>query len=218
MRELAVWGHALVIIIGLSIPPAWCEDSKTVKSKTPPLSVRLGILSQQYCRSVTDYVRIRCRIQFINTGQQRLILDKRSGTVSSMRVVKNRTKPDSKPFELIQHSEVEYLGESGRIRNLQTPSPDEFVILKTGESFKKETWFDLSSQRGDTKFNSIYGPGEYVVTVGIDTWVASPELGPILQKRWKKWGNLWHSTGVSAEPIRVTIAENPKIEDCSGQD
>jgi len=218
MRHLVVWVLALVIAIGFSTPSAWCEDSKTMKSKVSPLSVKLDILSEQYCRSGTDYFRVKCRIQFTNIGKERLILDKRIGTVYSLRVAQTRKDLESKRLMVIEDFEIEHAGEGGKIRNLQIPSPDEFVILKKGESFKKETSFDLSGQRGDIQFNPTFPPGEYLVKIAVETWVDSPDLGPILQDRWKKWGRLWHSYAVNAEPLRVTIAEDPKIEDCTQKD
>ena len=199
-------------------PGAKCRSSGTGKRAAAPLSAKLTILSQRYCRSSqNDTLCIKCQIKFVNTGQARLILDKRCGTIGSMRIVEKSTKPNSRPLEVISGVEIDHLGYTGEDRNTPNPGRGEFIFLDRGESFTTQGEIKISAERGDKHFNSIFGPGEYLITAEVETWIGSDEMGAALQRRWKKWGRLWY-LGVTSEPLLVTVAENPKIEDCSGKD
>jgi hypothetical protein len=171
-------------------------------------------VSERYCEADDELatLRIRSKLQFINTGQNSVILWKDSGEIQRVLVAQNheeaRAKHYMQQFSIMTITAAQY-------SDLKVgPRPtDSFVVIPPGDSWEQVAEPIIFVARVES---NIYGlsPGKYVVQFDVAAWPETEEIGEILSGRWKKWGVLWTRPVVRSAPLPIEVVKNPKVENC----
>jgi hypothetical protein len=212
MRMLAVLALVLGLVVGEqnhhALPVGEERAARSMKFEIEPLKER-------YCKGYPDVgtLQIESLLRFTNTSKAPLIFYKGSGAIYRHRTAKSLADMEARNLEYEMRTQIMY-AEDTSLRDLLRPDPKGFAILDPDQSFAIKQLIPVTIKSAGSKSRAALAPGDYFVQVDVETWPESTDLGVVLAKRWEKWGKLWYSPLTTSEPLHVTIAENPKLEEC----
>lgn len=189
---------------------------RAAEAKRSRLEAKIEPIEYNYCPD--DHgggaLQIPSEIRFINVGTQRLILYRASGEVLEMRAAKTKADLEAGRLEgrMIFTIVTGHLGPPP-LKSLLEPSVWDFVILSPGASYGTRETLAIVYRKPGAQFRAL-DVGKHYVQFFIETWPESSDLGRALQKKWKKWGDLWFEPTVLSEPLLINIPANPKAGHC----
>jgi hypothetical protein len=196
-------------------PPGGLPQVDTPDKKLP-LRLKTSVLGQRYCKEpgsdVSDNLRLRLRLQYINVGQDQLILYKHDNTV--FREMISHDPQEAMENRYIWDLSLMVITTNDEMINSQVPGTS-FVLLPSGHSLEAETEVTIFAKRSSKgKESDGLPPGEYFLQVSVSTWPESAGFAEILRNRWQSFGTLW-SSSITSEPMPFKIEGNRKVMNCS---
>lgn len=197
-----------------------CSSPKLRAAEAKPsrLEAKIDPLQYNYCPDSYGKggtLQILAEVRFRNTGRQPLILYRASGAVLEMWAAKTRADLKARRFEVHEYNFIitNHPLSAPWIHTVLQPSVSEFVILAPGYSYGTRQTLAIVYRKPGAQFRAL-DVGKHYVQFFIETWPESADLGRTLQKKWKKWGDLWFEPSVLSDPLLINIPANPKAGHC----
>jgi hypothetical protein len=191
----------------------------TVKSTDQqPLKTTAEIIDQRYCRNSerTYFAILKLRMQFFNSTDRNLILEKTLGQrISAIAVASDTKNLSENRYEHSPNGDwfVERFPPE-KPEQFKSPGPD-FLVLPPGESIKVEREIRaLPVAAGDKpeEFLDSLRPGNHVLRLSISTWDFKTNPQEIRQ-RWEPIGYLIYDS-ISTGPLPFSIPSDPRLLEC----
>lgn len=202
-------------LIGLLVACAIAEtrgQSNIRTNLTPDLVLTMEVIDARFCES--DYLRLRLRLRYFNSGDQSVILYRQSNTIVTYFISKNIDEAERENYEQKYSPMQSSVGPSDPVES-ERPNPERFVILKPAASYDTTTQADFPFIfDGKSKDASLLRPGSHVLQIRVRTWSEQQDVTISLRERWSGYGYLWTSSIVS-RPMTFTIAKHPQLVGCS---
>jgi hypothetical protein len=209
-RRMFSTPKSLLFVLFLTLPASVFAQPDRPRSG---LAVTGTVLSSKCLAWNRNLAEVRLRLQFRNTLQQPLILNKSDLEIETVKyfAVIDETVDKVHLGEFAVDRLRGYLPENDREIITARPN-DHFVILRPRQAYVFETMesvplIPVAPDSGVTK-----DPDEYQIQLEVATWVnhARP-LAESLHRRWARFGMLWTQTVWSA-PVKFVFPRNRTCE------
>jgi len=202
--------RGLAVVLCCAAIPGCSAQARSAVSGAA-LHLELSVDKATYCRDedVTAVLQLSCTLEFKNTGDEPVILDKGAGIISRIVVVPVRGgRPQ--PAEAEESLLTQMVARHSRRGRLE----DHFVVLARGDTFRDGGLIAIPVRwNGSPKYPHFLLPGDYLIRVDVYTWFDTPGTRDRLQQRWKTKGFLW-TKGITSEPLPVMVEEHPQTQNC----
>jgi hypothetical protein len=181
------------------------DGSKSVDSKAQ-LQLTTSIVEQKY--HCADFMGLKLRFAFKNTGGVPIILDRRSFVV---RVMVSRDLEASAAKQYESTTTLEYFGGDSFFADPSDLS--KFVILKPGGVYTLEDGVgSFSIDDSESRPKGRLGSGTHFLQVEIGTWPYVTDYKPF-QKKWRTMGYLW-SQDLISQPMPFVVNKDRPGKTC----
>jgi hypothetical protein len=179
-----------------------------------PLELSSSINNQRYCvgDAGVDFLHLKLRLRFTNTGNQKLLLYKGNNLFFAVWVKPNQAGQAGGRFEM-KTTASRFLKLTPEDVDREAPNRD-FVFLSPQERF--ETSIDVTlpvvREEGKRSRGSI-NAGEHLLQITASTWYENMKLGETLRERWQRKGLLWLDP-LGSMPVRFSSVAPSGAERC----
>lgn len=149
------------------------------------------------------------RLTYANTGEQTILLDRRSSAIFRSMVSRSLKAAAAKRYTETTRFSYFDLRKVG-FREGEFPREDAFVTLKPGELYSLEKeGFGVRLYDGTKDSEDELRPGHYFLQLRVATryYLIQPEE---YRERWRDKGYLW-SKNVISEPMPFTVEKKPAV-------
>jgi len=179
---------------------------------THQLQLTTEVIDTKFCNS--DYLRLKLRLRYVNSGDQPIILYRQSNTIMTYFISKSIGDAALEKYEQ-KYSPLQSQVNAAELVDSKTVDEQTFVILKPSASYEVLTNADLPFIFDGTNQDSdLLRPGHHVLQIRVQTWSAPPKVATRLRERWRSYGQLWTQSLVSA-PMKFSVAKSPNVVPCS---
>jgi hypothetical protein len=178
------------------------------------LVLTTGIVKRRSCGY--GHLGLTLKLTFRNTGQEPIILDRRS-TVGTFMVSRDLAAAATRKYEeSIRYTDFPDLGE-GEFGYDAPTNLSNFIILGVGEVFETEAHVSITTDHvpppAARRGKEIHlEAGTHFLQVGVGTWYYVAESEPV-RKKWGDKGYLW-SEGLISEPMPFEVRRDLPIVEC----
>jgi hypothetical protein len=176
-------------------------DTKSSVDEYTRFEVNDGVVTSKAHTTYLTRLHFVLEVKFTNTGTQPIILYKKSGLLPAWAIGRDLRSALAKKYEseaaghFISDEEFRKAGWRD-----DDPEPDQFVILRPGESYTIER---PSSVQPYGKNDQKLRPGEHYLQVWIQTWYYDNDA-EAYRGKWADKGYLW-SAILTPRPLVYTI-------------
>ena len=205
MRNL-VTAVLLLIIGATSLPHKTNLAAGTIRKAR--LELTTSIVTEKSC--FLGHLGLYLRFTFRNTGEEPVILDKRSFVIRSL---VSRSLNAAIGRKYVQEVRADVFADSFP---MDPSGLSDFVILQPTETYDlqtEQTRVSLYVAGNKKASKDDLRPGNYFLQVEVATWTYLRNSEQFRQ-RWRTNGVLW-SEGLTSQPMAFVIEQNRSISKCS---
>ena len=190
-----------------------------VPPEVRPLIAKPNVMAQGFCYadpsdSEIFFLWIKLRIDYKNTTNKTVIIDKKIGTFWYWETVAQNVN-DLVATKYEYEPQIDWTIDAKQVFGVPNPkSPgSDFLILRPGQMFESNIDLDVSvplQREGLKSHPGILLPGPHVLQVDLSAWVHPGEASKFA-KSWRKIGEL--ATGIiKSDPLEIPVPSHPAIE------
>ena len=163
----------LIACLGWAVLRVEGQSNRRANSK-PELQLTTEVVDAKFCEN--DYLRLRLRLRYFNSGNQAIILSRYSGTIWGYFISKSLEHAKREKYE------QEYSPTMGRVdvsQLVDTERPDElhFVILHAADSYEVTAQGDFPFlYDGKDEDPGLLRPGTHVLEISAGTWPGKQDI------------------------------------------
>ncbi len=152
-------------------------------------------------------------VNYANTGQMPIILDKSNGTIGGQSLSKSEQDALARKYEYDVSQTWMWASLNPRIEDGKSPG-DRFVVLNPGEHYENKTETRLLIHRPEQY--KLFSSDAHFLTFGM--WTTDGTLSEAnnvneLRTRWRKYGYLW-TEGITTQPMPINFPKLEELKSC----
>ena len=147
------------------------------------------------------WLQLTIKLNFVNTGNQSILLYKKSDLIGDYGISRDLQAALSERYEVKIRTDYAFINApAGGFRD-DEPQPDEFVVLKPGNSYSAERSYKVRPYDGNWRKLKA---GKHYLQVWVLTWYYDRHQAEAYREKWHDKGYLW-SDILIPKPILFAI-------------